>query len=841
MEFFLTDRTLIFIFFFMTVPTKEEQVNILKKLERESTLTEEDGAYAISSNWMRKYKSYIGFDRIEAANIEIDKIENADIYNEDSLTKLDSRKREIFDYQIIDKKEWDTLYGWYGADYTIKLTVVTDQKTKKTQAIVNIITANVTYGTEKKPISFHRYMLVKELLDKARKLFSIPDDKEIALIDYFNNVIQAVMTPEHTISTYNIQNGQNIVIDFKDENGNWKYQKNIHIEPLKTDKPATQATATAADAKKEDSSSDEEPIVRIPVRSSNSYYSRSYDEPGEPGCHGFNNLGNTCYFNSGTQCLMHSMPLMKHFLDGSWEQWINLENKLGSRGNLVRAFNSVAQKMWSPSTSGAIRPSELKSAVGGFNSRFSGYEQHDSHELILFMLDGIHEDLNRCKNKPQVESVIGDGTNDEETAIESWKRCKLRNDSIIVDHFYGLLRSKLICPNCNKTTVVFDPFLTVELPLAKENEKKLNVHFVPFGICKKWTEMTIAIKQSEVNSIKAISEAVSKNLGRNVIVCPGYISPDSQKLSLGFPESYLERSSIAVCIEIPNPQKFYVPVYFFGKVGSEYNTTFYTQKSVAPPILIELDSPELEEEKMKEAVLEAIKPLLENKSEIELSETAQKILSRIDVESSANTELSVKFQNVDAVSKLFKCVSKGSIQIDADLSKVDLKLIVSTTQPNPYYTRKDASANKIALDDCFKLFSTFDTLDEQNQWHCPHCKEFVCAQKKMDIWRAPEILVIHLKRFSGEGYYVKKDSSLVDFPEQLDMAPYILEKTDMSTKYKLFAVSEHMGSMGGGHYIAHAVVKEKWYKFDDSSCSSSSYEDAKSPLAYVLFYQRIDN
>lgn len=36
-------------------------------------------------------------------------------------------------------------------------------------------------------------------------------------------------------------------------------------------------------------------------------------------------------------------------------------------------------------------------------SQFSGYQQHDSQEFIAFLLDGLHEDLNRIKAKPYVE------------------------------------------------------------------------------------------------------------------------------------------------------------------------------------------------------------------------------------------------------------------------------------------------------------------------------------------------------------------------------------------------------------------------------------------------------
>jgi ubiquitin carboxyl-terminal hydrolase 4/11/15 len=41
---------------------------------------------------------------------------------------------------------------------------------------------------------------------------------------------------------------------------------------------------------------------------------------------------------------------------------------------------------------------------------FSGYNQHDSGELIAYVLDGLHEDLNRVKTKPYVEGKDYDGT-----------------------------------------------------------------------------------------------------------------------------------------------------------------------------------------------------------------------------------------------------------------------------------------------------------------------------------------------------------------------------------------------------------------------------------------------
>ena len=66
-------------------------------------------------------------------------------------------------------------------------------------------------------------------------------------------------------------------------------------------------------------------------------------------------------------------------------------------------------------------------------------------ELLSFLLDGLHEDLNRVTKKPYVEQVEGDGRPDDEVAAEAWEGHRQRNDSMVVDHFHGQLRSVVEC------------------------------------------------------------------------------------------------------------------------------------------------------------------------------------------------------------------------------------------------------------------------------------------------------------------------------------------------------------------------------------------------------------
>ena len=119
---------------------------------------------------------------------------------------------------------------------------------------------------------------------------------------------------------------------------------------------------------------------------------------------GLSNLGNTCFMNSCLQCLSHTIPLTEYFLESYYENEINKQNPLGTKGKLAKSYAKFIKHMWCESDS-TFSPYNLKSAVSSVNHMFSGYAQHDSQEFFSFLVDGIHEDLNRIKKKPYVETV----------------------------------------------------------------------------------------------------------------------------------------------------------------------------------------------------------------------------------------------------------------------------------------------------------------------------------------------------------------------------------------------------------------------------------------------------
>jgi len=197
---------------------------------------------------------------------------------------------------------------------------------------------------------------------------------------------------------------------------------------------------------------------------------------------GLTNLGNTCFMNSSLQCLSNTIPLSDYVLGYDYRSEINHDNFLGTQGQLVSSYAELIKHLWLGSNS-YYNPSSFKNILSKFAPQFEGYEQQDSQELLSYLLDGIHEDLNRVKKKPYIEEKDCDGTNDEGDAITSWSNYLQRNQSIIVDMFQGQLRSTITCRNqqckqqssgidgsslygCGHINVKFDPFMYLSLPIS---------------------------------------------------------------------------------------------------------------------------------------------------------------------------------------------------------------------------------------------------------------------------------------------------------------------------------------------------------------------------------------
>ena len=655
-----------------------------------------------------------------------------------------------------------------------------------------------------------------------------------------------------------------------------------------------------------------------------------------PGTIGLSNLGNTCFMNSVLQCLFHCRPLCEYFISGAYKSEINTTNVLGTGGKLVTEFAKVIEHVWLNPSDSVIAPRDLKYVIGQHAPMFMGYSQQDSQELVTFLLDGLHEDLNLVLNKPYTEAIEANGRPDDVVANLSWDQHLLRNKSKIVDLFQGQYKSRLRCPNCSKPSVTFDPFMYLSLPIPSTPDLPILVTFtyaqqdpprppirlavnvfrdstdLPKAIAaavvselpEEYTTDTIIVDEvlvftqsNNYNSFQLLDNNASymfssmssrkkvfctfpgtslvaipppspppapkrmKNDSTNTLCVQARLCPESKfpdQSNSGLPQSVLPTAHMtplgapcAIHFDPSSPLPDLVSLVkrtLIYSVGSNCKEVLQGMRSAVVRV-VEDGTRVVTVFPLSVSAEESIMETLSEKlSSLRFSTTPLMLIVDVPVNDSATTE------------------ARGGEEEGSNNQSWDDMLYSITSRTNDYYATERSwklhavggsspplSGSKISLRDCFQLFGSEEVLGEEDQWYCGECKTHVRASKKIDLWKLPEILIIHLKRFQYTRGYRNKIESVIEFPIEtdLDMSEFLPAgaKTDNGNcNYSLFGISNHMGSLYSGHYTAYAKLwedpnsptkrrKNEWYSFNDSyvtGCRPPSPDSSN----YLLFYQR---
>ncbi|KAK4607250.1 hypothetical protein RGQ29_001177 [Quercus rubra] len=607
----------------------------------------------------------------------------------------------------------------------------------------------------------------------------------------------------------------------------------------------------------------------------------SSGEAGSLGLTGLQNLGNTCFMNSSLQCLAHTPKLVDYFL-GDYGREINHDNQLGMDGEIALAFGDLLRKLWAPGAA-PVAPRLFKSKLARFAPQFSGYNQHDSQELLAFLLDGLHEDLNRVKCKPYIEAKDGDDRPDREVADEYWRNHLARNDSIIVDVCQGQYKSTLVCPLCRKVSVTFDPFMYLSLPLPSTTMRTMTLTLLNTNGNTAPSPYTITVpKHGKCEDlIKALGSACSLGADETLLVAEIYNNRIIRYLEESADSLSLIRDDDRLVAYRLSKDTGQVPLvvfmhqrseeqYIHGKLTSSWKAfgiplaarlcesvdgsdIYNLYLNLLSPFQIPAEDAIEDYDISKGTATEEVSGKEGAKSPAIGGDVSPSNVNGVD--SPSDVELQFYLTDEKGIVKHSKLVMNEPVAVtgvsrlhvlvcwpETQIEHYDTGLLSSLPEvfKSGFYAKRPQES--VSLYKCLEAFLQEEPLGPEDMWYCPGCKKHCQAIKKLDLWRLPEILVIHLKKFSYSRFSKNKLETYVDFPiDNFDLSPYIAQSNGMScNRYMLYAVSNHYGSMGGGHYTAFVHHGgDQWYDFDDSHVHPISQEKIKSSAAYVLFYRRV--
>ncbi|CAK7340304.1 unnamed protein product [Dovyalis caffra] len=946
--------------------TPEEERVLIRDIAitSESNSKEGDSFYLITQRWWQHWIGYVNQDQTNVTNDGSSMLENCDtissskrppsIDNSDLIYDANSEESNVGieihdtllegrDYVLLPQEVWNQLYSWYGGGPALARKVISSGLSQ-TEFAVEVYPLRLQLLVMPKgdrfAIRISKKETIGELHKRACEIFDL-NLEQVCIWDYYGHRKHALMNDmDKTLDDANLQMDQDILVEvhnnangtassgsIRSAQGNGstvKEASSFLLEPSKSSLSIAGGLSASKGASRGSSTElSQSPNLTSQSRELDNTYGISTvtTRGSSGGLIGLQNLGNTCFMNSAIQCLVHTSEFAKYFRE-DYHQEINWQNPLGMVGELALAFGELLRRLWAPGRT-AIAPRQFKMKLARFAPQFSGYNQHDSQELLAFLLDGLHEDLNRVKHKPYKKSKDADGRPDEEVADEYWANHIARNDSIIVDVCQGQYKSTLVCPECNKISVTFDPFMYLSLPLQSTTTRSMTVTVftcdgsaLPFpctvtipkqGRCRDLINAlssACSLKNNEELKLAEVRNHLFQRFLEDPLISLSTVKDDDHLIAYKIPKS-LKKTLLLRLIHRRQEQEtgdtqaaqwwkpFGTPLVSLisrDDVITRGDIQTLVHKMLSPLLrsesLRQADTPEpcsslaasdtCRDNSSGGACTNPLSNSMNKDSSSSKAVTLFKLPLQLVEESNACIDLSVGEEKAVKLSS-----TSTSILVYVDwsqelLEKYDTHYLENLPEVLKYGpVNKKARTEPLSLYTCLEAFLREEPLVPEDMWYCPKCKERRQASKKLDLWRLPEVLVIHLKRFSYSRSMKHKLETFVNFPiHDFDLTNYVANKNNTQRQlYELYALTNHYGGMGSGHYTAHIKVsiegtdnmctsykigvhlvllassdinvfdklldENRWYNFDDTHISPINEEDVKSAAAYVLFYRRV--
>ncbi|XP_042152425.1 ubiquitin carboxyl-terminal hydrolase 32 isoform X1 [Oncorhynchus tshawytscha] len=804
------------------------------------------------------------------------------------------------DFETVPEPVWRALFHWYGANLSLPRPVIQQTKTGRAElelfpryllflrqqpatrtpqsniwvnmgmTSLRMFPQHLPRGNVPSPNAplkrvlaytgcFSRVGTIKDIhLYLSRRLRIKDEDMRLWLYNS-ENYLTLLDDENHTLEGLKIQDEQHLVIEVRNKDMSWPEEMSFIANSSKMDrhKVATEKGAT-----------------------------------------GLSNLGNTCFMNSSIQCVSNTTPLTDYFISGRHLYELNRTNPIGMRGHMAKCYGDLLMELWS-GTQRNVAPLKLRWTIAKYAPRFNGFQQQDSQELLAFLLDGLHEDLNRVHEKPYVELKDSNGRPDWEVALEAWENHLRRNRSIVVDLFHGQLKSQVKCKTCGHISARFDPFNFLSLPLPMDSSMHLEITVimldgstpVRFGLRLNMDDKYTGLKKqlSELCSLKPeqilLAEVHTSNiknfpqdnqkvrLSVNGFLCafeiPVPCSPTSLTsptqtditpvpmvngvgvaahpdgkpglISNGMPSTMVhcrettERSLANGGVGVPNGHVSLVQDspfngYIIAMHRKMMRTELYflsSQKNRASLFGMPLIVPctvHTSQKDLYDAVWIQVARLASPLPPQEASNHAQDCDDSMGYQYPFTLRVVGKDGNSCAWCPWYRFCRGCAVDCTEDRASVGNACIAVDWDPTALHLRyqtsqeriveehcsvqqsRRAQAEPISLDSCLKAFTSEEELGEDELYYCSKCKTHRLATKKLDLWRLPPILIVHLKRFQFVNGRWIKSQKIVQFPrERFDPSVYLAPReAGLNGLHSLQSRSEgeELLRIGGGETVS---------------------------------------